>query len=226
MEGPEITGIREKAFLPGSRRNNPSSVPTHSRRERSGKISVTRLAAWPGVFFASSGKRVIGPPGRWNRFSPWSLPIQSVPERSSTTLPIWVEERELGFCPSGRWRVKDSRSGSKEHSPLRGGDPQGTPAVHEEIVDPAVEDGVGIAGDGLEYLELPAVEAVEAVLGAEPQEALAVLDDAVHRAERQPLGDGQALEPHLARQQNLPQRQDQHTHQTQRMFHFGSGSSR
>jgi len=67
-------------------------------------------------------------------------------------------------------------------------DPDGPLSILEEGIDPAVVDAVGIIGCRPEYLECITIITVQAILRANPDEALPILQDAIYHTLRKSSG--------------------------------------
>ena len=105
-------------------------------------------------------------------------------------------------------------------------DPQAALAVDEQHAHPVVGERLRIADDVAEIREAVAVVARQAGLGAEPHEAVRVLDDGQHGFLRQAVVHRQVLEAQGRRRRRVdddgPQQRE---HQEQASFHASKNSS-
>src|SRR5208282_6750995 len=115
-------------------------------------------------------------------------PIQSVargePQHAVPVLSdvLHVSSQASGIVGIGAVVEKPSSNGIEAVQFLIDGDPQRAGAVLQQRVNEDSANTVGVAGFGLVGLKAIAVEAVQPVVRAEPQEALIVLQDVVHAA--------------------------------------------
>ena len=109
-----------------------------------------------------------------------------------------------GLEPPPHRRGKSAENGMKlpfervtpDHRPAVGGDPQAPGRAELHVGDEGVGQSTRVSAGLTEVLERIAVEAIQAVLGAEPHKSRRVLRDGQHGLLGQAVVDAETLEAH------------------------------